>query len=145
MINSVDWHCERYIVELIWLTIWHVGMVLEVTEHDMEYSINHLYQQLRQPANRHSWQTAWYYRANSRFAPSQWEMALLCNDISHWLDANFESALYNNSDIKWLSIPQYETDAWNFFKQISSLKQGNLQMFEIYIFFNISAHRHRTI
>ena len=35
-----------------------------------------------------------YYRADSRFAPCQWEMALLCNDISHWLGANLESALY---------------------------------------------------
>ena len=32
-------------------------------------------------------------RADSRFAPSQWEMALLCNDVSHWLGANLESAL----------------------------------------------------
>ena len=32
-------------------------------------------------------------RANSRFASSQWETALLCNDVSHWLDANIESAL----------------------------------------------------
>ena len=31
--------------------------------------------------------------ADSRFAPSQWEMALLCNDISHWLGASLESAL----------------------------------------------------
>ena len=32
-------------------------------------------------------------RADSRFAPSQWEMALICNDISHWLGASLESAL----------------------------------------------------
>ena len=32
-------------------------------------------------------------RAASRFAPSQWEMVLLCNDVSHWLGANLESAL----------------------------------------------------
>ena len=31
-------------------------------------------------------------RADSRFAPSQWETALLCNDISHWLGASLESA-----------------------------------------------------
>ena len=31
------------------------------------------------------------HRADSRFAPSQWEMALLCNDVSHWLGANLES------------------------------------------------------
>ena len=49
--------------------------------------------------------TAWwktYLSADSRFAPSQWEAALLCNDVSHWLAANLESALsldYNNSTI----------------------------------------------
>ena len=33
------------------------------------------------------------YRADSRIAPSQWETALLCNDVSHWLGAWLESAL----------------------------------------------------
>ena len=33
------------------------------------------------------------YRADSRFAPSQWEMVLLCNDVSHWLGASLESTL----------------------------------------------------
>ena len=32
-------------------------------------------------------------RADSRFAPSQWQTALLCNDVSHWLGANLGSAL----------------------------------------------------
>ena len=32
-------------------------------------------------------------RVDSRFALSQWEMALLCNDISHWLGESLESAL----------------------------------------------------
>ena len=32
-------------------------------------------------------------RTDSRFAPRQWETALLCNDVSHWLGANLESAL----------------------------------------------------
>ena len=35
-----------------------------------------------------------YLRADSRLAPSQWETALLCNDVSYWLGANLESALY---------------------------------------------------
>ena len=30
-------------------------------------------------------------RDDSRFAPSQWETALLCNDVSHWLGTNLES------------------------------------------------------
>ena len=33
------------------------------------------------------------YRADSKFTPSQWEMALLCNVVSHWLGANLESAM----------------------------------------------------
>ena len=32
-------------------------------------------------------------RADSRFVPSQWETVLLCNDVSHWLGSNLESAL----------------------------------------------------
>ena len=35
-----------------------------------------------------------WYRAGSRFAPSQWETALLCIDVSHWLCTNLESALW---------------------------------------------------
>ena len=36
----------------------------------------------------------WYkHRADSRLAPSQWETALLCNDVSYWLGASLESAL----------------------------------------------------
>ena len=33
------------------------------------------------------------YRADSRFAPSQWETALLCNNVSHWLGTSLESNL----------------------------------------------------
>ena len=33
------------------------------------------------------------YRADSRFAPSQWETALQSNVVSHWLGTNLESAL----------------------------------------------------
>ena len=33
------------------------------------------------------------YRADSRFAPCQWETALLCNSVSHWLGVSLESAL----------------------------------------------------
>ena len=35
----------------------------------------------------------WDYRADSRFAPSQWETALFCNAVSHWLGTSLESAL----------------------------------------------------
>ena len=36
-------------------------------------------------------------RNDSMFVPSQWETALLCNDVSHWLGANIESALGNEN------------------------------------------------
>ena len=39
-----------------------------------------------------------YIRAASRFAPSQWETALLCNDVSHWLGASLESAFYTDGN-----------------------------------------------
>ena len=32
-----------------------------------------------------------FNRTDSRFAPRQWETALLCNNVSHWLGANLES------------------------------------------------------
>ena len=35
-----------------------------------------------------------HYRADSRFAPSQWETALLCKDVSHRLGTNLKSALH---------------------------------------------------
>ena len=33
------------------------------------------------------------YKADSRFAPSQWETLLQSNAVSHWLCANLDSAL----------------------------------------------------
>ena len=38
-----------------------------------------------------------YVRADSRFAPSKWETALLCNDVSHWLGTSLESVLLCDS------------------------------------------------
>ena len=39
------------------------------------------------------WGVICFSRVDSRFAPSQWETALLCNDVSDWLGASLESAL----------------------------------------------------
>ena len=36
---------------------------------------------------------------DSRLVPSQWETLLLCNDVSHWLGANLESALKISSNL----------------------------------------------
>ena len=38
--------------------------------------------------------TNYIYRADSWFAPSQWQTSLQSNAVSHWLGANLESALY---------------------------------------------------
>ena len=35
-----------------------------------------------------------HYRADAKFAPSQWETSLQSNAVSHWLGANLESALH---------------------------------------------------
>ena len=45
------------------------------------------------------------YRADARFAPSQWETTLQSNAVSHWLGANLESAL----DLDGLSVQQDRT------------------------------------
>ena len=47
-------------------------------------------------------------RADSRFAPKQWETSLQSNTISHWQVANLESAL--NS---WLAPSQWEASLQN--------------------------------
>ena len=39
----------------------------------------------------------------TRFAPSQWETALLCNDVSHWLGVRLESAVKAISHL-WSSL-----------------------------------------
>ena len=36
----------------------------------------------------------------SRFAPSQWETALRCNDVSHWPGGSLESALCQDTCIR---------------------------------------------
>ena len=45
------------------------------------------------PAEKMSIPPIQWNRADSRFAPSQWEVALQSNDVSHWLGASLESAL----------------------------------------------------
>ena len=46
-------------------------------------------------------------RADSRFARSQWETALLCNDVSHWLGASLESALYSSLSCLTRLLPNF--------------------------------------
>ena len=53
-------------------------------------------------------------RADSRFAPSQWEMPLLCNDISHWLGASLEKSwpCHNRTLTGWICSAPKEICAW---------------------------------
>ena len=49
-------------------------------------------------------------RADSRFAPTQWETALLCNGVSQWLCVSLEPALSSNIHIEiQVSIGWYMT------------------------------------
>ena len=43
-------------------------------------------------------------RADSKFASSQWETALLCNDVSHWLGISLESAMEYDSFINLIYV-----------------------------------------
>ena len=40
-------------------------------------------------------------RADSRFAPSHWETSLQSNAVSHWLDANLESASVSKERMRY--------------------------------------------
>ena len=75
-----------------------------------------------------------YNRA--RFAPSQWEAALLGNAVSHWLGAKLESALYKelfcdlqNGDFLWKFVyrmfPENFCLIWKICGQPTSYKENN--------------------
>ena len=81
--------------------------------------------------NKHA--ASWYgsehvLRADSRFAPSQWETALLCNNISHWLSASLESVLCTQLAIlptprrQWRGKPK-----WSFQKRFLEQKHPNFK------------------
>ena len=53
------------------------------------------------------------HRADSRFAPSQWETALLCNDVSHWLDAYLKSAVFAYTSARLLLLLLSQTHCLN--------------------------------
>ena len=55
------------------------------------------------------------HRADSRFAPSQWETALLCNDVSHWLGTNLEPVqmhAVSATDLNPSQPQDYYKDRW---------------------------------
>ena len=63
--------------------------------------------------------TCYTFRADSRLVPSQWETVLLCNDVSHWLGANLESAdiyyqsyRYNNTCYIHIALVSINIFTW---------------------------------
>ena len=50
-------------------------------------------------------------------APSQWETALLCNDISHWLGESLESALFKHW-VLWQLQAQWHRDHFVCFQPV---------------------------
>ena len=55
-------------------------------------------------------------RADSRFVPSQWDTALLCNDVSDWLGASLESALYDIGCMMIMAIIQHDSECYGCFR-----------------------------
>ena len=53
------------------------------------------------------------HRADSRFMPSQWKIAQLCNDASHWQDRSLEAALS-------LQLPLEECTPYHFLQELSA-------------------------
>ena len=78
-LQSLLWACEWLLWEFGWKLYYKVSFAccsVEGTDIELWHST-----------------TVVVCRADSRSAPSQWETALLCNDVSHWLVASLESAL----------------------------------------------------
>ena len=69
-----------------------------------------------------AWDKYIYTRADSRFASSQWETALLCKNISHWLGTNLESPLHIRTHFIWYQdICIYYVLCWKIYSTWSSL------------------------
>ena len=73
-----------------------------------------------------------YIRADSRFAPSQWDTVLLCNDVSYWLGASLEPALY-------MHIEQI------FFFNFIGYVRGKLHAYVLYCGFHLHAFRNSEL
>ena len=83
-----------------------------------------------------------WIRAESRFAPSQWETLLQCNAVSHWLGVNLESALCRILDTV-IRNPYYKP-CWMMTSRLSIFSQFNLISLKIKPvnpFIDISWHR----
>ena len=58
-------------------------------------------------------------RAYSRFALSQWETVLLCNDVSHWLGASLESDREDDFTV-WTNNGSRETSCYGIINPIKT-------------------------
>ena len=69
-------------------------------------------------------------QADSRLAPSQWEMLLQSNAVSHWLGANLESALHwtQHLDISNLIVQRNHADIF-FCHEFSPCEPRRLQWY----------------
>ena len=75
----------RAVIDPRCLLTWFLARILE---HAMRLNFTEI------PARDISAPRWIYVRVDSRFAHSQWETVLHCNDVSQWLGANLESALW---------------------------------------------------
>ena len=81
-----------------------------------------------------AWNVQWW--ADSRFAPNQWETELLCNDVSHWLGANLQSALF--SDVLNKLQPTWNVRLWVLIYhpliKCSIMKSTSYYLYEMFIY-----------
>ena len=89
------------------------------------------------------------FRADSKFVPSQWETALLCNDVSHWLCAGLESALPVRTccHAMTLSNNTLKDQSWSLESNLLLWKINDISCHEItWLWYNnISNGSYRTI
>ena len=72
--------------------VFLIFLFMYVLYHELSIQMDNMLTDLTQINVAHFFTQA-YTRAGSRLAPSQWETALFCNAVSHWLGTNLESAL----------------------------------------------------
>ena len=92
----VSYTCTLYIIIYIYGTYIYVHIYMNST--DMSESCNN-------PFKLNHFKTVCICRADSRLAPSQWETSLQSNAVSHWMDANLESALHMVWDVLLIPPP----------------------------------------
>ena len=122
VVSCAQFHSDQFIT--IWLSAkWNSHQIQITTEKSLVKwapqaplkfsSANHSEPSLekRPPGFNREKRQLWHildfstYRADSRFVPSQWETALLCNDVSHWPGTSLESALNYNVNMIAMFAP----------------------------------------